>query len=80
MPPDPGDELPPCELAELPPEPPARAPPDPVCGVDEMEQDIERTVKERKVMARIECFMRNSEWVFFHCDGPVGTVEWANRT
>ena len=77
MPPDPGDELPPCELAELPPELPARAPPDPVCGVDEEEQDIDRTVK---VMARIECFMRNSEWVFFHCGGPVGTVEWANRT
>jgi hypothetical protein len=76
-PPDPGDELPPCELAELPPELPARAPPDPVCGVDEEEQDIDRTVK---VMARIECFMRNSEWVFFHCGGPVGTVEWANRT
>ncbi len=72
VPPDPGDELPPCELAELPPEPP-----DPVCGVDEEEQDIERTVK---AMARVECFMMNSEWVFFDCGDSVGTVEWVNRT
>jgi hypothetical protein len=69
VPPDPGDELPPCEFAEL--------PPDSVCGGDEEEQDTERTVK---AMARVECFMMNSEWVFLDCSGPVGTVEWANRT
>ena len=80
VPPDPGDELPPCELAVPPPEPPALAPPDPVCGVDEEEQDIERTVKPRRAMARIECFIGNSEGVFFHGGGPVRTAEWANRT
>jgi hypothetical protein len=72
VPPDPADELPPCELVVLPPEPPALAPPEPVCGVDEVEQDIETTVKARTVMARIDCFMGSSECVFFNC-GPVRT-------
>jgi len=76
VPPDPADELPPCELAV----PPALAPPDPVPGVDEEEQDIETTAIPRRAMARIECFIGNSGWVFFHCHGPARTAEWANRT